>query len=120
MDRITANIVVVIYLLYVYFYIVLLQVPAARVHLVVKQLQEQLDQAQARIRTLEAGLQNGAHSVPSKTHQSKQSLPVVRVVASISKLVTCLIFPCWFGVFRRLLQFYSQKYGKLIYMFNRY
>ncbi|GAA6102957.1 uncharacterized protein si:ch73-95l15.5 [Tachysurus ichikawai] len=48
----------------------------ARVHLVVKQLQEQLDQAQARIRTLEAGLQNSTLSVPSKTHQSKQSLSV--------------------------------------------
>lgn len=52
------------------------EVNTARVHLVVKQLREQLDQAQARIRTLEAGLQNGTHSVPSKTHQSKQSLPV--------------------------------------------
>ncbi|KAM9469391.1 uncharacterized protein Hap1MRO34_013853 [Clarias gariepinus] len=41
----------------------------------VKQLQEQLDQAQARIRMLEAGLENGDHSVPSNTHQSKQSLP---------------------------------------------
>ncbi|MCJ8740288.1 hypothetical protein PDJAM_G00057180 [Pangasius djambal] len=48
----------------------------ARVHLVVKQLREQLDQAQARIRTLEAGLQNGTHSVPSKTNQPKQSPPV--------------------------------------------
>ncbi|KAK3531219.1 hypothetical protein QTP70_015245 [Hemibagrus guttatus] len=48
----------------------------ARAHLVVKQLQEQLDKAQAHIRVLEAGLQNSTHSVPSKTHQSKQSLSV--------------------------------------------
>ncbi|TSN03394.1 Lysosomal thioesterase PPT2-A [Bagarius yarrelli] len=40
-----------------------------RAHLVVKQLQEQLNQAQARIRTLEAGLQNSSHSDSSKTQQ---------------------------------------------------
>lgn len=65
---------------YVYrpFYFVLLQFTTAKVDLV-KQLQEQLDQAEARIRMLEAGLENGDHSVPSNTHQSKQSLPEVRI-----------------------------------------
>ncbi|KAF7700254.1 uncharacterized protein si:ch73-95l15.5 [Silurus meridionalis] len=51
------------------------EVTTNKVHFVVKQLREQLDEAQARIRTLEAGLQNSNLSVPSKTSQSKQSLP---------------------------------------------
>ncbi|KAI4884229.1 hypothetical protein NFI96_011604 [Prochilodus magdalenae] len=52
------------------------EVATGRVPLAVRQLREQLDQAQARIRTLEAGLQDGTQSNSSNARQSEPSLPV--------------------------------------------
>ncbi|XP_036420316.1 uncharacterized protein si:ch73-95l15.5 [Colossoma macropomum] len=51
-------------------------VTTSRVHLAVRQLREQLDQAQARIRTLEAGLREGTQSNSSNASQSEPSPPV--------------------------------------------
>ncbi|XP_072547129.1 uncharacterized protein [Salminus brasiliensis] len=51
------------------------EVATGRAHLAVRQLREQLDQAQARIRTLEARLRNGTQSDYSNPSQSELSLP---------------------------------------------
>ncbi|KAL6471502.1 hypothetical protein MHYP_G00201520 [Metynnis hypsauchen] len=51
-------------------------VATGRVHLAVRQLREQLDQAQARIRTLEAGLREGTQSNSSNGSQSEPSMPM--------------------------------------------
>ncbi|KAG9264922.1 hypothetical protein AMEX_G21266 [Astyanax mexicanus] len=52
------------------------EVTTGRVHLAVRQLREQLDQAQARIRTLEARLRDSNQSDNSNASQSEPSLSV--------------------------------------------
>lgn len=56
-----------------------LQVSAGRVHLAVKQLREQLVQAQSRIRTLEAQLGNADKPVPNAPVNQPRTPPKVLI-----------------------------------------